>query len=37
MDAFLSEENRPMKPVIESPVNGTLEVDVGKCTPVRMC
>lgn len=33
---FFSEENRPVRPVIESPVNETMEVILGKWPPIRI-
>lgn len=35
VDVFLSEEYKPKRPVIESPVNETLEVVLGKWPPIR--
>lgn len=37
VDVFLSEENRPMRPVIVSPVNETMEVVLGKWPQIRVC
>lgn len=37
MDVFLSDEIRPTKPLIVSPVNETMEVDLGKWTPIKIC
>lgn len=37
MDVFLSEENKSTRPVIVSPANETIEVDLGKWAPVRIC
>lgn len=36
VDIFLPEENRPVRPVIESPVNETMEVVLGKWPPIRI-
>lgn len=37
MDVFLSEENKPTRPVIVSPANETMEVNLGKWASVRVC
>lgn len=36
VDVFLSEESRPMRPVIVSPANETMEVVLGKWPQIRM-